>query len=114
MTHLGKMDLIFSALGDQTRRKMIESLSHHKTCTAAQLAAPFSISLPAISKHLKILENAQLIHRDVQGRTHYFSLRVQALEQVSEWLRFHQSYWEQSLSKMEKFLTNKSKNKKGK
>ena len=103
-----ELDLVFSALSDQTRRGIVKGLTEKKR-TAQELAAPFSISLPAISKHLKVLERAQLIRREIKGRTHVFSLEIESLEKASAWLKFHQEYWEQSLTKMEILLTNHKK-----
>lgn len=103
-----ELDLVFSALSDQTRRGIIKNLTKQKR-TAQELAAPFSISLPAVSKHLKVLERAGLIRREIRGRTHVFSLDIKSLQKASAWLKFHQDYWEQSLAKMEDFLINDKK-----
>lgn len=102
-----QLDLIYSALSDQTRRGIIVNLTS-RTLTAQELAAPYDMSLPAISKHLKVLEKAKLVRRQIKGRTHHFSLDIKTLQKASDWLTFHQQFWQQNLSNLEDFLkTNK-------
>ncbi|MCZ6803258.1 MAG: metalloregulator ArsR/SmtB family transcription factor [Proteobacteria bacterium] len=98
-----QLNQIYSALSDQTRRGIIVSLTN-QTQSAQKLAAPYEMSLPAISKHLKVLEKAKLVRREIKGRTHLFSLDVKTLQKASDWLIFHQQFWQQSLSKLEGFL----------
>ena len=98
-----QLNNVFSALSDETRRGIIASLTN-ESLSAQELAAPYSISLPAISKHLKVLERAGLLCRDVQGRQHIFTLNVKTLACASEWLDHHQTFWEQSLGKLDKYL----------
>ena len=99
-----QLDLIFFALSDSTRREIIKNLTR-KTRTAQEIARPFDVSLPAISKHLKVLEKAQLVERKIEGRTHFFTLNAKSMEKASKWLEFQQEFWIQSLAKMEKLLT---------
>ena len=80
------LDDVFHALGDATRRRMLRDLASGER-TVSQLAAPFAISLAAASKHIKALENAGLIRRDVRGRTHYCRLDPGPLASANEWLR---------------------------
>ena len=103
-----QLNRVFSALSDETRRGIIASLTR-ESLSAQELAAPYSISLPAISKHLKVLEKADLLQREVQGRQHIFSLNVQTLASASDWLEHHQKFWYQSLAKLDKYLTKKSR-----
>ncbi len=103
-----QLNRVFSALSDETRRGIIASLTR-ESLSAQELAAPYSISLPAISKHLKVLEKADLLQREVQGRQHIFSLNVKTLASASDWLEHHQKFWYQSLAKLDKYLTKKSR-----
>lgn len=72
--------------------------------TVSQLAEPFEISLAAASKHIKALENAGLIRREVRGRTHLCRLDPEALAGAHEWLSFYQRFWTESLDKLEQLL----------
>ena len=72
--------------------------------TVSQLAAPFAISLAAASKHIKALENAGLIRRDVRGRTHYCRLDPGPLASANEWLRFYEHFWTDRLELLERLL----------
>ena len=102
------LNAVFSALSDETRRGIVASLTK-KSLSAQELAAPYDMSLPAISKHLKVLEKAELVERDVQGRKHIFSLNVSTLAQASDWLEQHQKFWHQSLSKLDSYLIKKTR-----
>ena len=97
------LDLIFHALGDSTRRQMLEQLSRGER-TVGELAEPFEISLAAVSKHIKALENAGLISREVKGRTHTCRLEPQRLATAHQWLSAYQKFWNSSLDKLEKLL----------
>lgn len=83
---------IFHALADSTRREMVQMMAH-KERTVSELAEPFDMSLAAASKHIKVLERANLVERNVQGRTHFCRLKADSLAQASEWLRFYEKYW---------------------
>lgn len=99
-----ELDFVFHALSDRTRRAMLQRLSQG-TSSAAELAAPHTISLPAISKHLKILERAHLVERRVKGRVHEFSLNPSRLQQANQWILDQQKFWEASLTNLEMYLT---------
>jgi DNA-binding transcriptional ArsR family regulator len=79
------LDAVFHALADPTRRAMLARLSEGER-TVSELAAPFAMSLPGASKHLKVLEMAGLIERRIAGRTHYCSLRATRLAEADRWL----------------------------
>jgi DNA-binding transcriptional ArsR family regulator len=100
------LDRVFSALADPTRRAMVGRLAHGE-CTVTDLARPFPISLPAISKHLKILERAGLVERRIEGRIHHCRLAPQPLQDATEWLQACRAYWEQRLDALEEFLLSK-------
>jgi DNA-binding transcriptional ArsR family regulator len=82
------LDLIFDALSNKHRREIVHVLSL-QPCSISQLADLRGLSLPAIYKHIKLLENAGLIIRSKNGRTNYLSLNRERLRAIQEWLRFH-------------------------
>jgi DNA-binding transcriptional ArsR family regulator len=98
-----QLDSIFHALGDATRRQMLRDLSEGER-TVGQLAEPFAISLAAASKHIKALESAGLIRREVRGRTHHCRLEPGALASAHEWLSFYQRFWSERLDELERLL----------
>lgn len=98
-----KLDLIFHALGDETRRQMLSSLANGER-TVSELAEPFSISLAAASKHIKALERAGLIHREISGRVHRCRLEPGPLATAHEWLRHYESFWTSRLEALEMLL----------
>ena len=97
------LDATFSALSDPTRRAILSRLSRGEA-TVTSLAAPFQISLPAISKHLRVLERAGLIRRQKKGRVHRLSLEAEPMRKASEWLDFHQRFWEEGLENLARYL----------
>ena len=94
-----QLDSVFSALSDRTRRSLLARLARGPAMIT-ELAQPLEMSLPAASKHLRVLERAGLVERAVYGRVHQCSLRTQALKQVEEWLRSRRSLWEKSLNSL--------------
>lgn len=95
-----KLDSIFHALADPTRRKMLRSLSAQEH-TVSELAAPFTMSLAAASKHVKVLERAGLVRRAVRGRIHTCRLVPQPLAEAQKWLRFYERFWNERLDALE-------------
>jgi len=98
-----ELDTVFHALGDATRRKMLAELAGGER-TVSQLAEPFAMSLAAASKHIKVLENAGLIRREVQGRTHFCRLEPGPLASAHEWLSFYERFWTGRLDILERLL----------
>ncbi len=98
-----QLDTGFHALGDATRRRMLRDLADGER-TVSQLAQPFAISLAAASKHIKALENAGLIRREVQGRTHMCRLDPGPLASAQEWLSFYERFWTARLDVLEGLL----------
>ena len=98
-----QLDTIFHALGDATRRQMLRELAGGER-TVSELAAPFEMSLAAASKHIKALEGAGLIRREVRGRTHVCRLDPGPLASANEWLTFYERFWTQSLDKLDALL----------
>ena len=97
------MNSIFHALGDATRRKMLRDLADGER-TVSELAEPFSISLAAASKHIKVLESAGLIRRQVRGRMHVCSLDPGPLASAHEWLSYYEGFWTERLDALERLL----------
>ena len=98
-----QLDSVFHALGDATRRQMLRDLTDGER-TVGQLAQPFSISLAAASKHIKALENAGLIRREVRGRTHLCHLEPGPLASAHQWLNYYERYWSDRLARLEELL----------
>jgi DNA-binding transcriptional ArsR family regulator len=98
-----QLDSVFHALGDTTRRRMLHELAGGER-TVSQLAQPFAISLAAASKHIKALENAGLIRREVRGRTHHCRLEPGPLASAREWLSFYERFWTSRLDVLEQLL----------
>lgn len=101
--HAPEMSSIFHALGDATRRQMLRELAGGER-TVSELAKPFAISLAAASKHIKVLENAGMIRREVRGRTHLCRLDPGPLASAHEWLGFYERFWTSRLDALEQLL----------
>ena len=97
------LDLVFGALADPTRRGIIERLVVGES-TVTELAAPFSISLPAISRHLKVLEHASLITRTKRGRWRSARLSPTSLAGAATWLARYERLWAESLDRLDDHL----------
>jgi DNA-binding transcriptional ArsR family regulator len=98
------LDRIFAAISDPTRRAILGRLAQGET-SIKELAAPFALSLPAITKHLSVLEQAGLMARRKQGRTHYCRLEAQPLGEAAAWLAFYQKFWDAQLQSLDDYLT---------
>lgn len=98
-----QMNAVFHALGDATRRRMLRELAAGER-TVGQLAEPFAISLAAASKHIKALEAAGLIRREVRGRTHLCRLEPGPLASAHQWLDYYQQFWNGRLDVLEGLL----------
>ena len=99
------LDLVFRALGDPTRRKILRKLARGDF-RVTDLAEPHDMSLPAISKHLKVLERVGLVRRLREGSTHYIQLRTTPLRKAAKWLEFYSAdSWATQLERLEEHLT---------
>lgn len=98
-----RLDAVFRALADPTRRAMLRSLAHG-SLTVGSLAEPFDMSLAAASKHIKVLEGAGLVRRDIQGRTHVCRLDAQPMHGGMEWIRYYEKFWSGRLDALEAAL----------
>lgn len=98
-----QLDLVFFALSDRTRRALIARLAEGPSMVT-ELAEPFKMSLPAISKHLKVLEIAGLLTRDVHGRIHRCSLMSKPLREADQWICSYRSFWEDTLDALAQYV----------
>ena len=98
-----KLNTVFHALGDATRRQILRDLAIGER-TVSQLAEPFAISLAAVSIHIKVLESAGLIRREVRGRTHMCRLEPGPLASAHQWLGFYERFWTERLQLLEQLL----------
>jgi DNA-binding transcriptional ArsR family regulator len=94
-----RLDLIFHALSHRTRRELLAQLTRGPA-TVSELASGYDMSLPAISKHLQVLERAALVERTQQGRVHRCVLTAGALVEAEEWMALHRLFWEQQLDRL--------------
>ena len=101
--HAPRLDAVFHALGDATRRRMLRELAGGER-TVGQLAEPFAMSLAAASKHVRALENAGLIRREIRGRTHLCRLDPGPLASAHDWLNFYERFWTDRLDALDRLL----------
>ena len=95
-----KLDAVFGALADSTRRAILARLAEGEA-NVAELAAPLPISQPAVSKHLKVLENAGLITRTSRATARLSHLRVEPLRQATDWLGNYRQFWDESYRRLD-------------
>jgi DNA-binding transcriptional ArsR family regulator len=98
------LDVVFSALADPTRRGIVAHLAKRGDASVQELAAPFDISLPAVSRHLKVLEEARLISRSHVGQRRPCHLRIEAFAEVSQWLSHTRTAWQARLDRLDAYL----------
>jgi DNA-binding transcriptional ArsR family regulator len=106
----GSLDIVFAAVADPTRRAILRQLGK-QPARVTDIARSFPVSLNAISKHLKVLERAHLIEREVEGREHVCRLTPAPLEHASLWLTETQAFWERRLDALERHVLQKRKRK---
>jgi len=99
-----KVSAVFAALADPTRRRIVQRLSGRGEIRVTALAKPFRISLPAISRHLRVLENARLIARQRQGREHLIRSDVAGLEDARKWIAQCAAGWESGFDTLDQLL----------
>jgi len=98
------LDRTFAALSDPTRRALLARLVEQDTLSVSELAQPFSMSLPAIMKHLDVLSDAGLIAREKTGRTVACRLTAQPMEQAMNWLNRYTRFWSENLERLAAFV----------
>ena len=99
------LDFPFAALADPTRRAILERLSFGDS-SVTELAAPFDVSPPAISKQLRVLERAGLLTQEKDGRIRRCRLEAQPMKEAGEWIAQYQKFWEDKLESLANFLEN--------
>jgi DNA-binding transcriptional ArsR family regulator len=97
------LDRTFAALADPTRRRILQDLAGGDHCVT-DLARPYSMSLPAVSKHLRVLERAGLIQRRRCGRVHSLKLQAEPMKQAAGWIEEYRRFWEGSLDRLDEYL----------
>jgi DNA-binding transcriptional ArsR family regulator len=94
---------VFAALADPTRRRIVERLARGRL-TVGEIASEFSVSQPAISKHLKVLERAGLLERQIDGRVHHCRLDPKAMQDASMWIEEQRRFWEAAFSRLDEYF----------
>lgn len=107
------LNATFSALADPTRRRMLESLSRRQM-RVTDLAEPFAMSLPAVSKHLRVLEDAGLLKRRRFGREHHLEIEPAPMRKALLWIEQYRKFWEGSLDALATYLETTTQPKKTK
>jgi len=95
---------VFAALADPTRRSIVADLAAYGSRTAGELAAPHAMSLPAVSKHLTVLERAGLLIRQRRGRHQVCSLNPKPLREAADWLDRHYRFWTDRIDALDRYL----------
>jgi DNA-binding transcriptional ArsR family regulator len=98
-----RLTTVFLALADPTRRAILARLAHGEA-SGTELARPFSISVPAISKHVRVLEHADLILHRKDGRTHRFRLAARPMREAAAWLEHYRHFWEAQFDTLDTYL----------
>jgi DNA-binding transcriptional ArsR family regulator len=98
-----QLDLLFRALGDRTRRALLARLAR-RPAMVTELAKPFAMSLPAVSRHIRVLEGAGLVTRTVDGRVHRCAPDFVPLRTIDAWLRHYRQYWDEQLAALARYV----------
>lgn len=102
-----RLDRTFAALVDPTRRAILAHLERKDGASISELAEPFDIKLPAVMKHLDVLDDAGLVTRSKTGRTVTVRLRPQPMREVMEWLRRYERFWSEGLDRLAAYAESK-------
>jgi len=103
-----QLDRVFGALADRTRRRLLARLAK-RPAMVTELAAPFDMSLPAVSRHIKVLERAHLVERAVDGRMHLCSLQPEPLKAVEAWLGRYRPFWTGTLDALARYVEDEQR-----
>ena len=107
------LDRVFGALADPTRRRILDLLAHTDS-RVTDIAKPFPLSLPAVSKHLRVLENAGLIERHRDGRVHRLSLKAEPMRDAAAWIERYREYWDEQFVSLSRYLEKQQQKNKDK
>ena len=110
-TRIARLDAVFAALADPTRRAIIERLSRGDA-RVTEVAKPFHMSLNAVSKHIRVLEASGVVERHRKGRDHILSINTRSLDEIDGWIEQMRCYWEERLDAMERLLRELKKDRK--
>jgi DNA-binding transcriptional ArsR family regulator len=102
------LDTVFGAVADATRRSILDRL-RSGSLTVTELAEPYAMSLNAVSKHIKMLERAGLIRREIRGREHSCQLDAGRFEKAANWMSYYSEFWHDRMDALEKHLIDKRK-----
>lgn len=105
---MNKLDIALSALSHSSRRAILARLSSEGPVRVTELAEPFDMSLNAVSKHLKVLEQAGLIQRTKVGREHLIAFDPEPLREISRWIHPYEKFWNEKLDRLENYFQNKN------
>jgi DNA-binding transcriptional ArsR family regulator len=108
---IDRLSITFAALSDPTRRAILARLALGET-TVTELAAPFKMSMPAVSKHLKVLERAGLIARGREAQWRPCRLEARPLEDVADWVEYYRQFWTESFDRLDDYLRHVQKKEK--
>jgi DNA-binding transcriptional ArsR family regulator len=99
-----RLDLVFGALADRTRRRLLAQLTA-APASITELARPHDMSLPAVSKHVRVLERAGLIRREIDGRVHRCALDAAAMRAADDWIARYRTFWEHALDSLADYVS---------
>jgi DNA-binding transcriptional ArsR family regulator len=106
--HRNRGDDVFAAIGDPTRRRVLDMLSRGDLAASA-IASPFHISRPAVSRHLTVLRKAGLVSVRRRGREQIYRLRAQPLHEVFDWVEHYRAFWNEKMAALGDYLVSKPK-----
>ena len=101
--HAESLDVVFHALSDSTRRAILRDVSREAK-TVGEIAEPYSMSLAAVSKHLQVLERAELVKREKKGNFRMVQLNADTLRAAQEWLAYYETFWTGQLDALQNYL----------
>ncbi len=102
---------VYAAIADPTRRALLLRLAHEGERNVSELLEPFSISQPAVSKHLRILREAGLVRRRKEGRVRLYAIEASRLQEVYDWVSHFEKYWDEKLDALGEYLDKKKSSK---
>jgi DNA-binding transcriptional ArsR family regulator len=111
-SNAARLDAVFHALADGTRRSILRDVSAGEK-TVSEVAKPYAMSLAAVSKHLNVLEEAELIARQRRGSFQIVRLKANGLKPAEEWLAFYERFWNEQIDALQSYLEGETKGKNG-
>jgi DNA-binding transcriptional ArsR family regulator len=103
VNNLDAIGMVFRALESPVRRQLLQGIAS-KRQPVRDLAKPLKISMPAVSRHLKVLEEANLIRREKVQRSYFFMINVEPLDEAAAWIEAHTKFWQKNLASLQKYL----------